>query len=95
MVTSKESLTINVCPLCHKSHRYEITVKRHPVFFQMTPDSVNMLKPRKIPFTRRFTCPTKGEFFKAKFLMLVDPGFPIDELDVGKLDEDSKEDDPK
>ena len=64
-----EHLDIAPCPKCDcPSHRYSLEVQRsYVVKYALGGFAEPVEQPRRVRFTRLFTCPTKNEEFQATF----------------------------
>jgi hypothetical protein len=65
---SPDYIDIPSCPKCENRHRYELSVERSMIMKLMTVSDVSE-EPRRIRFTRLFTCPVKNEEFQASFAL--------------------------
>ncbi len=72
MTASQETLSIDRCPLCGRSHTYDLAVERSAIMKMM----VGSYEEEKVSykrFKRLFTCPTRNEEFEAIITL---PEFP-------------------
>ena len=76
-----EYITIKKCPLCEKSHTYELDVKRSYIIkmaiFDDQPDFGSLYR-----FTRLFNCPNKNENFQAKVALINKSINKIDSVNI-------------
>lgn len=76
-----ETITINNCPLCGKSHTYDLKVERSFVMKWTTgndsPESQNVVR-----LTRFFICPEKKENFQGVLSLYETPSERIKAVDV-------------
>ena len=64
-----ETFTIQKCPLCEKSHTYELEVERSYIIKMLTINS----KPEPqyyVRFTRLFNCPDKNDNYQATLSLI-------------------------
>ncbi len=85
MATKQDKLTIKRCPLCGRSHKYELEVARSEVIYHMTFDASNVSKVSKKEFTRLFTCPISHENFQARISLFETFGVIISDVQVKGL----------
>jgi hypothetical protein len=71
-----ETITIQKCPLCGKSHTYELDVNRSVIMKMMTPYSEPEPE-RYVRFTRLFICPGKNETYQTTISLLETPSNKI------------------
>lgn len=58
-----KELSIRKCPICGKSHEYNLTIEYSPVLYMLSPnDDPNKFKKK---FDVYLTCPDKDSTFKA------------------------------
>ena len=63
-----ETITINECPYCKKSHSYDLDVERSTIMKFLSPsDRPEPMLPRQ--FERLFYCPTQKDMFQAKLTL--------------------------
>jgi hypothetical protein len=64
-----ESITISECPVCGKSHQYDLTVIRSSYLY----GAVDENAPVEKRLRRLFTCAKKGNDFEATIILKDDP----------------------
>jgi len=74
------------CPICAGCHRYTLAIERTVVLRMLTVTSLQphpqQITPRKLRFTRLFTCPAKNEKFQATLVLTDTSDSPIKDVTV-------------
>lgn len=87
-----ETLKIKPCPQCGKSHEYRLNVSRTIVIGSvisiLTSDGA-FEQPRKVWFTRLFTCPKTNQDFQARFFLTDSSSSEIRSVSVAGLVDDA------
>ena len=89
MATKKDTITIGQCPLCKKSHTYELEILRSVVVYNFL--SVRDYEPKKKSFTRLFSCPETKDDFQASFVVIEYFGSPIESVKVAGLADEAQD----
>ncbi len=84
---STEHLDIRNCPKCKQGHRYKLNVERSIVMKALLMSDMGE-QPRRVGFTRLFTCPIKNEEFQASFILTDTSSSRIKNVEVAGIAND-------
>jgi hypothetical protein len=76
-----EYIDIRTCPKCGRPHRYKLSVERSYVMKLMTMGDASE-PPRRVSFTRLFTCPSKNEEFQGQLTLTETSSDRVRSVDV-------------
>ena len=81
MLLNQKYIIINPCPICSKSHKYQVIVKRATAL-SVSEKEANLIR-RK--FTRLFTCPITYNDFQADIILQDNPNEIIVLFKIGEI----------
>ncbi len=81
MSNDSKPITISNCPVCDGKHTYSLKVERSTVLKLMTLQDMQE-RPRRVHFTRIFTCPKELKDFQATFILYDTSSSRIKSVDV-------------
>ena len=81
MSNDSEPIAISNCPVCDGKHTYGLKVKRSNVIKLMISDDMQE-SPRRVHFTRIFTCPNELKDFQATFILYDTSSSRIESVNV-------------
>ncbi len=91
-MSDSDQLTINQCPVCQRSHKYQLEIKRAWSIGLSTYSSSQNYSVKKEYFTRLFTCPSTEKDFQARFYLTVSSNESIQTVTVkGAIQDETDE----
>ena len=81
MSNDSETTTISNCPVCGGKHTYSLKVERSIVFKMITLRDMQE-RPRRVHFTRLFTCKKEPKDFQGTFILSDTSSSRIKSVDV-------------